>query len=62
MLGHKITISEKFVAKLLNHDGFRRRCYGMLPKKKKMEEIVEVIFVDGKPFSYIKQLKPHLKI
>lgn len=44
MLWHNIDIYEKSIAKLLNHDGFGKRCFDMPAKKVKMDEIAEVIF------------------
>lgn len=44
VLGHKVTIFEKFVAKLLSHDGSGKHYFEMLDKKSKMAEISRVIF------------------
>lgn len=49
VLGHKITISEKSISKLLSHDDSRKQCFDMLAKKSKMVEIATTIFLDGKP-------------
>lgn len=58
----KISISEKFIATLLGHDDSRKRCFGMLSKKSKMEEIEEVIFMNGKPSSNPKKLHENIRI
>lgn len=62
MLGHEITIFEKSIAKLINHDGSGKRCFDMIVKKERMKEIVIVIFLDGKNSSNAKNLHKHLRV
>lgn len=62
VLGHKITISEKSIAKLLSYYGYGKCCFEMLAKKDRMEEIARVIFLDGKPSSNAKKLHRHLRV
>lgn len=62
MLGHKITIYEKSIAKLLSHDGSRKHCFEILAKKDRIEEIARAIFLDGKSSSNIKKLYHHLRV
>lgn len=56
VLGHMISVSEKYIATLLGHDGSEKWCFGMLSKNSKMEEIAELIFTGGKPDSNPKNL------
>ena len=39
VLGHKISISKRFIATFMGHDGSGKWCFSMLSKKSKMEEI-----------------------
>lgn len=44
VLGHKISIFDKSIAKILNHDGSGKRCFDMPTKRTKLDEIAAVIF------------------
>lgn len=62
ILGHKISISEKSIEKLINHDGSGKRCFNMLVKRAKLDEIAAVIFQNGKNSLNAKNLHNHLKV
>lgn len=62
VLGHKIIIFEKSIVKLLNHDGYGKRCFDMLAMKDKLDDISRVIFQDGKNSSNAKNLHKHLRV
>lgn len=60
VLGQKIQISKKSIAKLLNHDGFEKRCYQMF-KNGEMSEVVSTIFQKGS-YSDVKNFKSKSRI
>lgn len=62
VLGHKITISEKSIAKLLKHDDSGKRCFEMPDKKAILDAIAKVIFQDGKNSSNANNLHRHLRV
>lgn len=61
-MGQKISISEKYIAKLLNHDRSGKSCFDMPYKRDKLDEIATVIFQDGKNSSNAKNIHNHLRV
>lgn len=62
VLGHKISINEKSIVALLSQGGSGKWCLGILSKKSKMEDIVEVISMNGKPSSNPNNIHKNIRI
>lgn len=62
VLGKKIVITKKLIAKLIGHDGSGKRCYYMVERKYDFIEISKVIFTSGFHSNKIKDLQPNLRI
>lgn len=58
VLGKKIVITEKLIAKLIGHDGSGMRCHQMVVKKSDVIDISKVIFTSGVHSNKIKDLLP----
>lgn len=62
VLGQKFCITEKSISKLLNHDRNGKRCFDMISKKVKLEEITVLIFQDAKNSSNTENLHKRLRV
>lgn len=60
--GKKICVTEDMVAKLLNHDVFRNRCYEIPVYMENLDEMAEDIFQNGKYSSHAKNIHKNLRI
>lgn len=62
VIGKKIVITEKLIAKLIRHDGSGKKCLQMVERNFDLIEISKVIFTFGVHSNKIKDLLPHLRI